>query len=550
MLKLRPYQHSALDASAADLDEHPGVPRKQLTALPTGTGKTVVFSEKTRRRGGTALILAHRDELLSQAEEKLRTVAPELAMSIGRVHAGRNDVLSQIVVASVQTLASRKRLAELPRYFDTIVVDEAHHATAPSYGRVFEHVAGSPLISGFTATAYRADGKTDLRNVFDTLVYARSLPEMIDEGYLCDLRALRVEVAGLDLSQVKKSRGDYQADALGAALEDADAIDHAVAAYLEHAYGTQCVAFFPTVATSRHAAAAFADAGVKAAHIDGTTPRNERRDILKWLKAGVIQVVCNVNVLTEGFDEPSLTCIIIALPTKSRIRYAQMVGRGTRIYPGKTECLILDVVGVTDDLSLQSVGVLFGLQKPPRPTETATQAVAREKAEAEAKASRAARGPRRHRRPAKTKTVKLFNRELIPWVQIGERWAVQLGAIHLVLDPVADGMWRVALMGPDRASPTGSTFRIVARNLDIGYAMGAVETIIRDAGLESLADREAPWRSQPATRQHAADLRRLGLPVAQDLTKGDAVDRIALATATERLARVDAAIARQRRTQS
>lgn len=195
-LKLRPYQSEAIAAIEAGSG-------RQLVALPTGSGKTLVFSELIRRRGGTALILAHRDELLQQAASKLTFVAPELALNIGFVQAGRNDVNAPIVVASVQTLAVASRLAQLPQVFDVVVVDEAHHAAADSYQRILAHIADSGTIVGVTATPERADDK-DLRNAFDTLSYARSLEEMIREGYLCDLRALRVTLDELDLKRASR----------------------------------------------------------------------------------------------------------------------------------------------------------------------------------------------------------------------------------------------------------------------------------------------------------------------------------------------------------
>ena len=546
-ITIRPYQEEALQA-IADSDE-----RSVLVSLPTGTGKTVVFSEVIRRRGGTALILAHRDELLTQAGEKLRMVAPELAMSIGTVKAERNDTGAPVVLASVQTLGARRkageewvypRLEQLPRRFDTVIVDEAHHATASTYRAVLDHVADSPLVVGVTATPERHDKKSDLRTVFDEMVYARSLEGMIREGWLCDLRAIRVELDGLDLSRVKKSRGDYQAEALGEALEDADAIPQAVAAYLEHAEGKRTVAFFPTVAVSQHAADAFSAAGVRAAHLDGETPTEERRGILQRLSTGDLDLVANVGVLLEGWDEPSLECVLIASPTKSRIKYAQQVGRGTRLYPGKTDCLILDVCGATEEHSLQSVGVLFGLRKPPKPGETLTQAKDRQDARDDellqrTKPSLAPTG----RASVSSRPVHLFNRDAIAWTHVGERWIVSLTNDRMiVLDP-HDNAWRVLVFATYEDGPTGMIARVAARNLDLGYAQGAAETIIRDLEQTYLADREAPWRSQPATSSQLHYARKCGVVPEPGATKGQVADQITMAVAAERLVAFDRAVA-------
>lgn len=526
-ITLRPYQNDALAAIAASSA------RAQLIALPTGTGKTVVFSELVRRRGGTALILAHRDELLQQAGDKLRMVAPELAMSIGLVQAGQDDVGAPVVLGSVQTLASRRRLARLPTDFRTVVIDEAHHATANSYRAIIAHCSGAELIVGFTATPERHDRGSDLRTVFDAMPFARSIERMIRDGYLCDLRAERITL-DLDLSKVKKSGGDFQAEALGQALVAAHGVEHAVAAYLKLARGKRCIAFFPTVATSLAARDAFVAAGVRAEHVDGTTPRDERRGILRHLSTGQVELVCNVGVLTEGFDEPSLGCILIAAPTRSRIKYAQMVGRGTRLYPGKTECLILDLAGVSDDLTIQSVGILFGLRKPPKPGETATQASDRERAEEiEQEVERHEQVQISTLKPTiKSRPVKLFKRDDIHWQTIGERFVVGLkGETLIVLDPQEAG-WRVLLM-----SERG--YRVAAENLDLGYAQGAAEHLIRTSGTVSLADREAPWRQLPASAGQRGKLWHMGVSCPAGATRGQAADLITEHSAAERLVRFD-----------
>jgi superfamily II DNA or RNA helicase len=556
MIQLRDYQLAALAAveenegsTVEDASESSGRRvQRQLVVLPTGGGKTIVFSERIRRTGGTALILAHRDELLQQAANKLRFVAPELALNIGFVQAGRNDVHAPIVVASVQTLANAKRLAQLPRIFKNVIVDEAHHGTADSYQRIFKHVSQSKNFIGFTATPERADD-SDLRNAFDTLAYARSLEEMIREGYLCDLRALRVQLDQLDLKSVKKSRGDYQADALGHAMENAGAVEHVVAAYLQHAEGKRTIAFFPTVALSIAAAEGFRAAGVRAAHLDGTTDRDTRRMMLEDLTAGLLDVVCNVAVLTEGFDEPSLECIILASPTKSRIKYAQQVGRGTRLSPGKKDCLILDVSGVSDDLSLQSVGMLFDLKDPPRPGETAMQArdreLAEEDARVEAEAAREAdkenadleeRREAARRRKLAAERRDLFDRDAIQWGRIDGRWILGLKGETLVLEHHDDGPagWRVLLLNDTRA-------RVVARNLDLGYAQGAAEHLVRRHAAVALADKHAPWRDAKASPGQRGYLYKLGVKTPKGMSKGQAADLITQAIAEQRLARFDRA---------
>ncbi|HSX21980.1 MAG TPA: DEAD/DEAH box helicase [Gaiellaceae bacterium] len=530
-IALRPYQDETLDAVDAALGR--GV-RRQLVVLPTGTGKTVCFSKLLERRGGTALILAHRDELLRQAADKIRTVAPELAMSIGFVQADRDDVGAPIVIASVQTLARPSRLARLPQHFTTKITDEAHHATASTYRKIDEHVDADVHV-GFTATAERSDRSLLVPEVFDEIVYARSLLEMIDAGYLCNLRGVRVELAELDLSKVRTSRGDYQANDLGRALHAAHAPEQTAAAMVEHARDRKSIVFVPTVELAGETARAIDQAGITCAHVWGDMPTEDRRRTLAELSSGRLQCVVNVDVLTEGYDEPSIDCVVIAAPTKARVPYVQRVGRGTRLHPGKDDCLVLDLVGVTNDLKLQSVPALFGLRRPLRMGETVTDAVAREQTEKDEHDKRtAAKLRRRHARRAD-----LFDRRRLHWLTIGDRWVIGLGEGHyLTLDPTGDRSWRVLLIRP---APLGA--RILASGLDLGYAQGAAEETVRANGKQYLVDTKAAWRRKPISAGQRGKLRAMGIRTPAEMTKGEAADLITEALAAERLARLDAALA-------
>jgi hypothetical protein len=292
-------------------------------------GKTVIFAALIARRGGTALVVAHRDELLRQAADKLAVADPALGLSVGFVAAERDDVGAPVVVASVQTLARARRLARLPRRFDTVVIDEAHHASAASCRRVVEHVAPSPLILGVTATPQRSD-RQQLGDVWQQVVYQRGSAELIRAGYLADVRGVRVGLQA-NLDDVVQSAGDFQADALGAALEDASAPRHVLAAYCEHAAGRKALVFVPTVALAHHMARMFQDAGIAAEALAGTTPAERRRAILDRLRAGDTRVCVNVAVLSEGFDEPSVDCVIVATPTRSQVKYIQCLDQDTEV---------------------------------------------------------------------------------------------------------------------------------------------------------------------------------------------------------------------------
>lgn len=531
-LTLRPYQ---VEAKAEVLSIEPGAPG--MVVLPTGTGKTVVFSSAIIDRGSSALILAHRDELLKQAADKLIEVAPELEMSVGFVKAKLNDVGSQIVVASVQTLASTKRLQQLPSEWGLVIVDEAHHAVAPTYQRILEHVAGSP-IAGFTATA----GRAGLANTF-TLRYSKSLLEMILAGYLTDLRGVRVNL-DLDLSSVRRSnrgRGDFVDADLGEAMEAANASDRTVDAWREHAHGRKGLVFCATIANSQEMAADFRKAGYRAAHLDGTTEPGERRGILKALTAGELDVVCNVGVLTEGYDEPSIDCVVVARPTKSEILYAQMVGRGTRLYPSKQDCLVLDLVGVSDELSLEGLPKLIGAREV-RSGETATEAVDREQREDAAGEQERFETEARRKARLKSREFGFFSRDRIHWLEIGERFAVDVGKNEfVVLDPdAAKERWRTLLLQESSA-------KVLGRDLDLGYAQGVAEETIRSRGRTAIADKEAAWRQRPASKGQKGRARKMGVALPPGATSGEASDAITNAILTKRIRRFDAAVALRER---
>ena len=318
-----------------------------------------MFALLVQRRRGRSLILAHRDELIQQAVDKLRLVDPTLPLGV--VQAARDEHTAPTVVASVQTLSRRTRLTRLVPDFQTIVIDEAHHAPAPTYRRILEYCRAwhpdGPLVVGVTATPERGD-RHSLRPVFDGIVYQKTLLEMMQAGYLVDLRALQVLLQA-DFDALRTQQGDFVEAELETLLLAANAPAQVLAAFQAHAADRKALLFTPTVALAYAMAETFCAAGIAAEALDGTTPLATRRAILQRLHTGATRVVANCAVLTEGFDEPSVDCIIMARPTQSAPLYQQMLGRGTRTYPGKTDCLVLDVVGVSTHHTLHTAATLF-----------------------------------------------------------------------------------------------------------------------------------------------------------------------------------------------
>lgn len=557
MIALRDYQRAAIDAVESAYAR--GV-RRQLVVLPTGTGKTVVFSEIARRRAASpTLILAHRDELLGQAREKLATVAPELGMSIGLVKARYNDVNHPVVIGSVQTLARKSRREQLPTNFGTVIVDEAHHVAADSYQAILDHV-DADLVVGATATPKRHDGRS-LEDSFDEMVFARSPEEMIRAGYLAPPRGKRIDTA-VDLDAVKKSRGDFQASALADALEEADVPAEVLSAYNDHGEGRKGLIFAPTVAMAHHLAEVFRDDGIACEALDGETPEPERAAILERLSSGETQLVANVGVLTEGFDEPSLSCIILAAPTRSEVKYQQIVGRGLRLYPGKADCLVLDVVGASDDKSIMSLPVLFGLGADEmHDGETVIEArerMEREQAarDREAVAERDAAQQRvAERRERNQRAIRFFDRASMAWSQHGDRWSIPYRVRNTeeerITETIAlmptDGRYDVVLVTQARShadkAQVRNAVRYIARDLDLGYAQGAAEEAIRAKGHRLLASKAAAWRDEPATPGQRRYMGRLRIKASPDMTRGEASDAIERATMSETLERASTALA-------
>lgn len=366
-LVLRPYQSE--DIAAIHAAEARGV-RAQLGVAATGLGKTVVFVSLARERGGRTLILVHRDELVRQAAHKITEIWPDARLGI--IKGDANDIHGHAIVASVQTLSRQRRLDMLMattahKPFDLIVVDEAHHVAADSYGRVLDALdagrPGGPLLLGVTATPDRGDG-AGLDKHFSEIVFNRDILWGIRAGYLSDLRGKRIEVSNLNLAGLKVRSGDFAQEEAGQRMMDAEAPTFIAKAWLEHAKGRRTLVFTPTVEVARETAAELGARGVRAAYVSGDMPLDERRSVLRRYSSGELEVVANCAVLTEGFDEPRTDCVVMARPTKSRALYTQCVGRGTRRHPDKVDCLVLDVCGVSDHHSLITVPSLFGVDEP------------------------------------------------------------------------------------------------------------------------------------------------------------------------------------------
>lgn len=525
---LRDYQIEALErigrASARGV-------RRQMGVAATGLGKTVVFCALGREMGVRTLVVAHRDELIEQAAASIRKWWPDA--DVGIVKGSRDEVHARVVVASVQTLARPARLARLlaPTLLDEapfglVVVDEAHHAAADSYRKVMHALRcgepDGPLLLGVTATPDRGDGK-GLDDLFDEVTFAYDIRWGIAREYLCDLRGMRVRL-NLDMGALKVTAGDYNQGQAGQMLEDADAPNLIVKAWLKHAHGRRTLVFTPTVDTARQVMDEFKKAGVRAGFVDGTMDIDLRRSTLAAFHRGDLDVMCNCMVLTEGYDEPRVDCIVVARPTKSRALYTQMVGRGTRIHPDKTDCLVIDVVGATDMHDLVTIPSLFGIEKPGRVYDgeaTVTEAL-HEQIEQQAVEGRL--------HAAEADLFAKVRAGKLAWVSVhrpGEprRYELNMGQrgyLVLLEDHTQPDHWRAGHATKETDGTT--TKKVIMDDVSLELAQGVLEDLARKLGAGTLAATDARWRQARPTHKQRELCKKMHIEIPVGATKGDVSD--------------------------
>ena len=340
---LRPYQQEAVKAIHKEWDDG----RKNvLLVLPTGTGKTVCFSQVVKDQiidGSRALIIAHRGELLEQAADKLKR-NNGVDSALEKAESSSLNSIFPVTVASVQSLSQVSRLNKFPKdYFKTIVIDEAHHAMSDSYQRVLQHFDSAKVL-GVTATPDRADQR-NLGQFFECKAYEYTMRQAIKDGYLSPIKAQMIPLE-LNISNVGLSNGDYAVGEIGDALEPY--LNQIVLEMLNYCKGRKTVVFLPLVKTSQKFCELLNLHGLRAAEVNGKS--NDRKEVLEDFEKGEYDVLCNSMLLTEGWDCPAVDCVIVLRPTRVRSLYQQMVGRGMRLSPetGKKELLLLDFLWMTE----------------------------------------------------------------------------------------------------------------------------------------------------------------------------------------------------------
>lgn len=525
-LKLRDYQIECRNAVESAWS---GGMQRPAVVLPTGSGKTVVFADLTRRflnfPGGRVVVLVHRDELADQAIAKLRAAMPDVL--IGKVKAGSDEIHCPVMVCSVQTLARasrRDRLVDGQIRFGPIglvIVDEAHHAAADSYRRIMSALGcfetdGTPAV-GFTATLARGDG-VGLGSVWEDVVFTRSVLWMISRGYLTDVRGKEVSLADLDLSQVARTAGDYQAAALGRAMIDSGSPEVVAHAVREHAADRRSIVFTPDVASAHATAEALGTDAV----ITGATPREERLGHYAAFREGRTGVMVNCMVLTEGADFPECDCAVIARPTANPSLYIQMVGRALRPYPGKTDALIINIGGVGGTISTL-IDLAPGEVRTVRSDESLADAAIRTEEEANEIV------------PAGSLAFALRHRDLDLFAGSSHAWLrtpagvmfIPVGNGFVFLWASGDGNWDVCL-----APPRGKWKRLHT-GLPLGSAMAWAETEAEDV-MPFNGTRKAGWRKTRAEAGQINMARSLGIEIPEDPRKGILSDGVSTALASRK----------------
>lgn len=529
--ELRPYQAEAVQSV---FDNWGSEVRRTAVVLPTGTGKSTVIAKvaaESARMGLRVAMLAHRGELLDQMADTVKSVAPDLP-GVGIVRAEQDDPNSQIIAASFQTLTNDHRLYRVGTR-QVVLCDEVHHVPSPTYRRVVESFGPETFFCGFTATLRREDGKA-LRDMIDSVAYEKNLRWAIGEGYLVKPTGITVKIPELDLGKVKTTAGDFQQGDLAEVMEAET--PEIVNAITRHAADRRPIVFAASVQAAHDIAQLMTQYGMPAEAVTGEMAYGERKPVYDDYRSGKTRALVTVQVLTEGADFPMCDAVVIARPTQSQNLYSQMVGRALRLYEGKSDALVLDLVGTSRVLKLVTLtnldaGVVSkkvdtdGEELPPEDDEEIAPI-----GEAMPKARRMG--------PIDTIGIDLLGPDETGILWMGTAKGVPFVAPHesgmaWFLWETTTGMYKVGTM--TTKGPKDGTWLQDGKSVPLTVAKDIAEDDIIDKGY-SFPLRAASWRkSGPPSEAQLRFARSLGIVDAESMSKARLSDSITIALMSDRL---------------
>jgi ATP-dependent helicase IRC3 len=499
-LSLRPYQQQCLDTIHAKFKA--GINR-QLVCIATGGGKTVIFAHLIKQMGCRALILAHTNELLEQAKDKIQMLYPDL--TVGIVNGVSKEFDAHVIISSVQSAVKPDNLERLLAYEPLLlIVDEAHHAASPSYSALIEKlISNKTLLVGFSATPMRTDGKS-LGTIFQEIIFEKTIKDLIEEGYLCQPYGTKV-LSDLDLSGLAlNDKGDYSAHDL-TRLMDTPELNQLVAdTLLEKARDRKTIIFSCTINHAKNLASELISKGVSATYVYGQCP--DRYTKIQAFRNGDIQTLVNCSLLTEGFDCPETSCIVIARPTRSSSLFQQMIGRGLRPHPTKQNCLVLDFGDRNHTLC--GINSLIGIDQQ----ETISQK----------------RLSLKHSLPsdlhpklknAYYSNIDLLDNQAFSWKKGMNRRYYLSGIDGTCISIQEDACDRFSVVLHEKFG-----YKMIAEGLSFNYAFGVAEDFAKkNRELFILSDKDAPWCNLPATSKQIEVFKQRGYSTGIDkLTRGQA----------------------------
>lgn len=523
MITLRPYQQDTVNNTLQALEDG----QAPVIIAATGSGKTVMFStvaaEWIRRHGGRVLVLAHRTELLTQGLDTMRTVEPSLTPGI--VQGARRDIDANIIYASVASLSTPTKRDEI-KNVTLIIVDECHRSRSRTHETVIGHYRekGAALL-GVTATPKRGDGKalgTQYGGMYDTITGNVTIATLVREGFLLPPVGRVVEIPQLHLEDVTVRGGDYVPSDLGGAMSQALAPKLIVEAWLEHAADRHTIVFTPTIRLAEEIVDEYRTAGIRADIVSGHTPKRERAELLKDYKEGTVQVVVNALTLVEGFDAPITNCVVLARPTKSEVIFKQAIGRGLRLHPGQTDCIVLDVTGATGHHTLaDSKTDLNGSGKKDPRGDSPRVIDILEGADPEGEPE----APDYYLGRTVSRVVDLFGGRQWRWVTTDGGTPVAAAADYFVgVVETAPGVWGVFRAG--RAAETGGGGWVDATCGDKKAARDKAEVEVARLHAESGTRRSPRLDAGPATARDIKTANAWGVDVPAGATRGEARDMV------------------------